>query len=163
MTTTWNEPAYEYLLKQNYLAVANYYEEVLETEPDKYDYYWHLGLAYLLQEQEEEAQSTWLFGMTQGIEEETDELIQELVNILLTEAQRQESIGDYQKSWLIRGHLREIAPDSINNLLELIKLEINLNFFAPGKLNDWQVIELLQQSPKSSVDSDLLLEVLKKF
>ena len=162
MTTTWKKPAYEYLLKQDYLSVANYYEEALETEPENYDYYWHLGLAYLLQEQEEEAQSTWLFAITQGIEEEADELFQGLVDILSTEAQRQESLGDYQKSWLIRGHLREIAPNLINNLLELIQLEINLNIFTPEKLNDWQVIELLQQSPKSSVDSDLLLEVLKK-
>ena len=162
MTTTWKEPAYGYLLKQDYLAVANYYEEALETEPDNYDYYWYLGLAYLLQEQEEEAQTTWLFAMTLEIEEEADELIQELVNILSTEAQRQESLGDYQKSWLIRGHLREIAPDLINNLLELIQLEINLKIFTPDKLNEWQVIELLQQSPKSSVDFDLLLEVLKK-
>ena len=161
MTTIWKKVAYEYLLKQDYLAVANYYEEALETEPDNYDYYWYLGLAYLLQEQEEEAQSTWLFAITQEIEE-ADELIQELVNILSTEAQRQESLGDYQKSWLIRGHLREIAPNLINNLLELIQLEINLKFFTPEKLNDWQVIELLEQSPKNSVNPDLLLQVLKQ-
>jgi predicted O-linked N-acetylglucosamine transferase (SPINDLY family) len=162
MITTWKEPAYEYLLKQDYLAVADYYEKTLETEPENYNYYWYLGLAYLLQEQEEEAQSTWLFAITQGIEEEADELIQELVEILSTEAQRQESLGDYQKSWLIRGHLREIASNLINNLLKLIQLEISLKIFTPEKLNDWGVIELLQQSSKNSVDSDLLLEVLKK-
>lgn len=162
MTTAWKEAAYEYLLKQDYLAVANYYEEALEIEPNNYDYYWHLGLAYLLQEQEEEAQSTWLFAMTQAIVEEADELIQELVEILSTEAQRQESLGDRQKSWLIRGHLREIAPNLINNLLELILLEINLKLFTLEKLNDWQVIELLQQSPKNSVNPDLLLQVLKQ-
>ena len=162
MNTTWKEPAYEYLLKQNYLAVANYYEEVLETEPDNYDYYWHLGLAYLLQEQEEEAQSTWLFAITQGIEEEADELIQELVDILSAEAQRQEFLEDYQKTWLIRGHLREIAPNLIDNLLELIRLEIILNIFTIEKLNDWQVIELLQQGSENSVNPDLLLQVLKQ-
>ena len=162
MTTTWTEVAYEHLLQQDYLAVANYYEEALEKEPNNYDYYWHLGLAYLFQEQEEEAQSTWLFAITQEIEKEADELIQELINILLTEAQRQESLGDYQKSWLVRGHLREITPNLISNLLELIKLEIALRFFNPDKLNDWQVIELLEQSPKNSVNPDLLLQVLKQ-
>ena len=162
MTTTWKKPAYEYLLKQDYLAVANYYEEALETEPDNYDYYWYLGLAYLLQEQEEDAQSTWLFAMTQGIEKEADKLIQELVDILSIEAQRQESLEDYQKSWLIRGHLREIAPNLIDNLLELIRLEIILNIFTPEKINDWQVTKLLQQNHKNSVNSDLLLQVLKQ-
>ena len=162
MTATWKEVAYEYLLKQDYLAVANYYEEALETEPDNYDHYWYLGLAYLLQEQEEDAQNTWLFAMTQGIEQEADELIQELVDILSIEAQRQESLEDYQKSWLIRGHIREIAPNLIDNLLELIKLEIILNIFTPEKINDWQVTELLQQSHKNSVNPDLLLQVLKQ-
>ena len=70
MTTTWKESAYEDLLKKDYLAIANYYEKALETEPDNYNYYWHLGLAYLLQEQEEEAQTAWLFGITQALEEE---------------------------------------------------------------------------------------------
>lgn len=162
MTTSWKEAAYEYLLKQNYSAVANYYEEALETEPENYEYYWHLGLAYLLQEQEENAQSTWLFAMTQGIEKEADELIQGLVDILSTEAQRQQSLKDDRKSWLIRGHLREIAPNLINNLLELIRLEIILNIFTPEKINDWQVVELLQQSQKNSVNTDLLLQVLKQ-
>ena len=161
MTTAWKEAVYEYLLKQDYLSVANYYEEALETEPKNYDYYWYLGLAYLLQEQEEEAQSTWLFAMTQAIGE-ADELIQELVEILSTEAQRQECLGDYQKSWLIRGHLREIAPNLVNNLLELIQLEINLKLFIPETLNDWQVIELLQQSPRNSINADLLLQILKQ-
>jgi predicted O-linked N-acetylglucosamine transferase (SPINDLY family) len=162
MTTTWKEAVYEYLLEQDYLAVANYYEQALETEPDNYNYYWCLGLAYLLQEQEEEAQSTWLFAITQGIEEEADELVQGLVDILSTEAQRQESLEDYQKSWLIRGHLREIAPNLINNLLKLIQLEVDLKLFIPEKLNDWQVIELLQQSSENSINRDLLLQVLKQ-
>jgi predicted O-linked N-acetylglucosamine transferase (SPINDLY family) len=162
MITTWKEPAYEYLLKQDYLAVAHYYEEALETEPENYNYYWYLGLAYLLLGQEDEAQATWLVAMSAGSPEEIETWTTYLIEILSTEAQRQESLGDYQKSWLIRGHLREIAPNLINNLLKLINLEIILNIFTPEKLNDWQVIELLQQNPKSSVDSDLLLQVLKK-
>ena len=160
---TWQSEAQKLLVKGNYQELSSLYEKALETKPENYDYYWYLGLAYLLQEQEEEAQTTWLLAMTQGIEKEADESIQELVEILLTEAQRQESLGDYQKSWLIRGHLREIAPDLINNLLELIQLEIYLKVFTPEKLNEWQVIELLQQSPNGSVDSNLLLEVLKRI
>lgn len=161
MITTWKEPAYEYLLKQDYLAVADYYEEALETEPENYNYYWYLGLAYLLLGQEEEAQATWLVAMSAGSSEEIEIWTTYLIEILATEAQRQESLGDYQKSWLIRGHLREITPNLINNLLELIRLEIILKIFTPEKLNDWQVIELLQQSPDDLlVNNDLLVQVL---
>jgi predicted O-linked N-acetylglucosamine transferase (SPINDLY family) len=162
MITSWKTPAYEYLLKQDYLAVANYYEEVLETEPENYNYYWYLGLAYLLLGQEDEAQATWLVAMSAGSPEEIEIWTTYLVEILSTEAQRQESLGDHQKSWLIRGHLREITPNLINNLLELIRLEIIINIFTPEKLNDWQVIELLQQSHENSINFDLLLQVLKQ-
>ena len=158
----WQPKAQKLLVSGSYQELSRLYEQTIENEPDILSHYWHLGLAYLLQEQEEEAQSTWLFAITQGIEEEADELIQGLVDILSTEAQRQESLGDYQKSWLIRGHLREIAPNLVNNLLELIQLEINLKLFIPEKLNDWQVIELLQQNPRNSINADLLLQVLKQ-
>ncbi|MBE9171505.1 hypothetical protein IQ238_29835 [Pleurocapsales cyanobacterium LEGE 06147] len=97
MITTWKELAHEYLLKQDYLAVAHYYEEALETEPENYHYYWYLGLAYLLLGQEDEAQATWLVAMPAESPEEIEVWTTYLVEILSTEAQRQESLGDYQK------------------------------------------------------------------
>ncbi|PSB08615.1 O-linked N-acetylglucosamine transferase, SPINDLY family protein [Pleurocapsa sp. CCALA 161] len=161
MITAWKEPAYEYLLKQDYLAVAHYYEEALETEPKNYNYYWYLGLAYLLLEQEDEGQATWLVAMSAGSQEEIEIWTTHLVEILSTEAQRQESLGDDRKSLLIRRHLQEIAPTLLTNLLALIPLTINLGYFHPELLKKWEVIEIVKDANSALIDSQSLLKVIE--
>ena len=104
-------------------------ENCIEENPEELTYYWYLGLAYLLQGQEENAQTTWLLVMSQGNEEDVVQWTQELLTILETEAQRQEQIKNLKLSWLIRGHIREIEPSLINNLLHLIDIEIQLQCY----------------------------------
>jgi predicted O-linked N-acetylglucosamine transferase (SPINDLY family) len=159
---SWQSTAYEFLLQGNYAEVAQIYEQIIEQEPDNIANYWYLGLTYLLQEQEEAAQSTWLYAITQGTSEESELGTSELATILATEATRQESIKNYPLAWLIRVHLQEIESNSINNILHLIKLEIILDRFTPEQLNNWQAIELLKSSTVDTIDVNLLLRVLGK-
>ena len=84
------EQARDLLIKGKYNQLTSLYEQAITTEPEVVNYYWHLGLAYLLQEQEEAAQTTWLLAMAQGGDEETEQWAEELVQILDVEAQRQE-------------------------------------------------------------------------
>lgn len=159
----WQQQAQEFLLKNSYDQVASVYEQAIAVEPDVITHYWHLGLAYLLQAQEDAAQATWLLAIAQGNEEETEQWAEELVQILNTEAQRQVDIDNFQASWLIRQHIREFAPTFINNLLYLIQLEIDLGYFTPEHLNDWQAAASLQQTSQEEVDLALLLQVIKKL
>ncbi|NET62207.1 MAG: sulfotransferase domain-containing protein [Symploca sp. SIO2E6] len=109
-TTDWQQQAHQYLLKEDYLKAAALYERGIEIEPDIKSYYWYLGLLLLLQGQEEEAQATWLLSMADGEPEEVELWIPELIEILQTEAQRREELSDAQTAWIIRQHIREIAP-----------------------------------------------------
>lgn len=156
------QQAHEFLLKGDYHQVAKLYEVVTQTEPEVISYYWHLGLAYLLQEHEAEAQMTWFLAMNQGAAEDLDRWTAELVQVLETEAQRQESLENYQLSWLIRQHIREIVPTEISNLLHLIRLSIQTETFVTDALAEWSVIELLEKIP-GTVSSDLLLQVLDQL
>jgi predicted O-linked N-acetylglucosamine transferase (SPINDLY family) len=144
--------AEQLLLQGNYQELANFYEQKIENDPDNIDNYWYLGLAYLLLEKEEEAQTTWFFPLGFASEENIEPWTGNLVNILETEAKRQESLENNHLAWLIRGHLREIAPDLINNLLHLVKLSIILDRFEPQFLEDWQIIKLLQEQKPVEVD-----------
>jgi len=159
----WQQQAQEFLFNNRYEQVANLYEQAIASEPEMNTHYWHLGLAYLLQNQEEAAQATWLMAMAQGTEEEAEQWAEELVQILDTEAQRQADQDKFQASWLIRQHIREFAPTFINNLLHLIQLEIDLGDFTPEHINDWQAAVSLQQAPTEKVDPELLLQVIKKI
>ncbi|WP_287108151.1 MULTISPECIES: O-linked N-acetylglucosamine transferase, SPINDLY family protein, partial [unclassified Microcystis] len=134
-----------------------FYEELIERETTEISYYWYLGLSYLLQGREEEAQATWLFVFTQGDEQETESWLLELSNILTTEANRQIELENLEISWLIRKHLQEINPSYLDNLLHLTLVEIKLNRFDPQQLQEWQILELITQG---SVNSQLLERVV---
>jgi len=159
----WQQQAQEFLLKNHYDQVASLYEQAIADEPEVITHYWHLGLAYLLQNQEEAAQATWLMAMAQGTDEEAEKWAEELVQILDTEAQRQTELEKFQASWLIRQHLREFAPTCIDNLLHLIQLAIDLDEFIPEHLNDWQVATNLQPTSLEKLAPELLLQVIKKL
>jgi predicted O-linked N-acetylglucosamine transferase (SPINDLY family) len=158
----WYPQAEELLLQENYQQLASFYEEAIDVDPDNVDNYWYLGLAYLLLGKEEEAQTTWFFPMGFGGEEEIQIWTENLVNILDTEAKRQELEKNNHLAWLIRGHLREVAPSLINNILHLIKLEIKLNRFIPTNLVNYNLIEYLEQNQINSANLNLLLEVIEQ-
>ncbi|WP_013322983.1 hypothetical protein [Gloeothece verrucosa] len=160
---SWHPQAYQSLIAGDYLSVQNCYEQLVETEPSEPSHYWYLGLSYLLTTEEEQAQTTWLLAMSQGEEEEIQQWTRRLIEILETEAQRQQEQENYELSWLIRAHIREIEPSLINNLLELIDLEIELNRFSPELLEEWEIVEGLLQSRPDLVNTELLLKVLAKI
>lgn len=126
-----------------------------KNEPETLSHYWFLGLIYLLQDKEEEAQATWFFPLTQEVN--TDELVE----LLDQAATQQEELGNVQSSWLIRGYIQELQPDFVNNLLHLIELEIQLAQFSTQKLKDWNIIQLLNEN-LMNVDLNLLKQVLPK-
>jgi len=159
---TWQPQADQDLVKENYQAVARFYEQLIETEPEVISHYWYLGLAYLLQGRTEEAQATWFYVFAQGSEAEIEQWNNELVEVLAKEAERQDKLGNYSQCWLIRAHIREIAPTQLDNLLQLIELEINQGSFTPKKLKEWQVGEIMLQSSYQKVDVIKLLQVLAK-
>ncbi|MBW4576224.1 MAG: O-linked N-acetylglucosamine transferase, SPINDLY family protein [Aphanothece sp. CMT-3BRIN-NPC111] len=159
---SWQQEAEALFLEGCYDQVANLYEQAIQTEPDAISHYWHLGLVYLLQGHEEEAQATWMVGMSQSTDETGERWLQELVQILDTEAQRQADLGDYETAWLIRQHLRELAPDEVNNLLHLIQLSLNLGSFTPDIFEEFQVVGFLGQCSSATVNSELLLAVMRQ-
>jgi predicted O-linked N-acetylglucosamine transferase (SPINDLY family) len=154
------EPA---IMQGDFWQVSQFYEELIEREPLEISHYWYLGLAYLLEAREEEAQATWLFVLSQGDEGEMTAWTADLVNILDGEAQRQLELGNLETSWLIRGHIREIIPDNVDNLLRFILLAINLNYFEQEQLQAWVFVDVLKTNNFQSLELSLLAEVLEKF
>ncbi|WP_199249497.1 O-linked N-acetylglucosamine transferase, SPINDLY family protein [[Phormidium] sp. ETS-05] len=161
-SNSWQEQAESYLLDGEYGRAAILYEQAIAAEPDVKSHYWHLGLMLLLQGKEEEATTTWLLAMVEGEPEQVELWTAELVEVLETEARRREELPDNSVAWLIRGHIREIQPTYINNLLILIELALTENRFTEEELKDWQVIELLQEQPVGSLDTEKLLQLLKR-
>ena len=154
------EQAHQYLIQGNYSQAAKLYEQAVEIEAEVKSHYWNLGLVLLLQEQETEAQTTWLLAMMEGTAEEIELWTDELTQILHIEAQRQEAKGNNSVAWTIRQHIREISATNISNLLDLIQLSIKLDKFTHDQLIEWNIIGLIESDLLVNIDYDLLLNVL---
>jgi len=158
MITNLQQQAYKCLVQRDYYQASSLYEQAITEAPTEKSNYWYLGLALLLQGQGTEAQSTWLFAMMEGDAEEVEKLNAELMQVLQAEAERY----DNATNWVIRQQMREIQPQSLDNLLHLIQLSIKQETFTGEELTDWGVIEILQTEPCLTVDPEWLLDVLKE-
>jgi predicted O-linked N-acetylglucosamine transferase (SPINDLY family) len=158
----WQQQAYQCLIQEDYKKGMDFYEQAIKAEPWNKSYYWYLGLLLLLQDQEVEAQATWLLGMVDGEEEQIDIWTLELIEVLKAEAERRRGLGHYSLSWVIRQHIQEIIPEDINNLLHSVGLSILLETYTGEELSSLGLFDLLK-NPQTDVDSELLMQVLKSI
>jgi len=159
-TSDWRQQGDRYIATGNYTQAEVLYRQAIEAEPDVASHYWHLGLVRLLQGEEMEAQAIWMTPLAAGDEAQVADWTLELLQVLDTEAARQHEQRHYDRAWLIRQHLREIAPDALNNLLLLVQLDIVQEQFAAEQLEDWGVLEALAVANPGEVNLDLLLQVV---
>ncbi|MDF5709865.1 MAG: O-linked N-acetylglucosamine transferase, SPINDLY family protein [Nostoc sp. S4] len=157
------EQAFEYFLQGQYTKATSLYEQLINTEPEVSSHYWYFGLVLLLQGEEAEAQMTWLLGMEKAQPDEVELWTLELIQILQTEATRQETLGNYSIGWAIRQHIREINYNDINNLLNIILISLKLEGFTDNELSDWGINEILKNEQNINFDFQLLLKLLQEF
>ena len=119
--------------------------------------YWPFGLLLLLQGEEAEAQTTWLFALSEGDPDQVKQWVAELAQVLQTEAERREALTDLSTAWAIRQHLREICPDLVDNQLHILQLAIELGQFTDETLDE---LELTRSLRGAEVNSGFLLHVL---
>ena len=156
----WQPSAIRHLEQQNYHEVVRIYEGIIENNPDEINNYWYLGLAYLLQGEEEQAQVSWFVAFEQIAEEDLDAQTQILIEILCQEAERQLTTDNNKLAWLIRSHIRELVPDNFANFLELICLDIYINKSDIEQFETWKLGECCQLVSANSLPTELLLKTL---
>jgi predicted O-linked N-acetylglucosamine transferase (SPINDLY family) len=158
MTLKFTEPST--WLPQDYEAIVQIGEECIKTQPDNLDNFWYLGLAYLLSGDEESSQTTWLYGLSQGDEDESIRHIAFLSDLLEKEASRQFELNQESTAWIIRQYLRELSPNSINNLLHLLNLSIKLTLFEETFFAEWKILEYLKLTSSAEIDSEFLFNTI---
>ncbi|MEA5626234.1 O-linked N-acetylglucosamine transferase, SPINDLY family protein [Nostoc sp. UHCC 0251] len=163
-TYNWQNQAEQYFLQNNYVQASKLYEQAIAIEPNTILYYWHLGLLLLLQNQEAEAQITWMLPMTEADEEQLLIWTNELFQFLQREAERRETLAEYSLAWLIRQHMREINPSDINNLLHILLLSLRLEKFEDIEdLCESELIKVLNEQQSTNVNAELLIQVLREI
>ncbi|MBW4582557.1 MAG: O-linked N-acetylglucosamine transferase, SPINDLY family protein [Tildeniella nuda ZEHNDER 1965/U140] len=147
------------LASGKYGQAVEQYQQLIDMEPHVKAHYWHLGLASLLLGDEAEAQTTWMLAMMDGDAEQIEQWTDELAQFLRSQAEQQEASANHPLAWLLRQHLREVAPHDLQNLLHLVQRAIELDRFAEEDLAAWDTIELLRST--AAIDQALLLQTLQ--
>jgi predicted O-linked N-acetylglucosamine transferase (SPINDLY family) len=167
--------AYQQFLQENYAIAAELFEQEIDSNPDRVENYWYLGLAFLLQGQEADAQMAWMTPILDADLEQAQIWTNELVSTLQTEVERQrsrsETLSDKEDNqhlktaWTICQHIREIDAENLFNLLQLLQLSLELENL------DWedrvveQIIDIVRSSPPVVPDGSIqkMLQQLLDF
>jgi predicted O-linked N-acetylglucosamine transferase (SPINDLY family) len=152
--------AMTHFIQKDYVRATEIYEELLELEPEFRIYYWQLGLIQLLQGHEAEAQLTWTLAIAEGDPEQIESWTLELCQTLQVEAERQESLQEYQTACLVRQHIREIVPADGGNLLRIVYLLLRMQQFSGDILQELELVEFLKLKQLPEQDYSMLFEVL---
>lgn len=148
--------------KEDYSQAAHLCEKLIQGSPENKELYWYHGLVLMLQEQEEEAQMTWMFAAADGEPHEIEIWTEQLVKILLDSARQQFQKENFKMAWAIRRHVREFSPNNVNNLLHLLKTSIILKHSFSDSLTELEVNEVLSsKSDFSQSEKALLLEIIE--
>ena len=95
---------------------VKYYETIIDRGDERSENYWNLGLAYLLRQQELDAQATWFIPFDRSSELEAEALSNELVTILDRVACQKFVVSEWENAWLISQHLREVDAKHLSSM-----------------------------------------------
>ena len=151
------------LANGEYGQAVDRYQQLIDVEPHIKAHYWHFGLASLLLGEEAEAQTAWMLAMMDGEAEQIEQWTDELAQCLRSQAEQQETIPNHERAWLLRQHLRAVAPQDVHNLLCLTQRAIEVDRFAGEDLAAWGLIERLRSAAASpaSIDQASLIQTLQ--
>jgi predicted O-linked N-acetylglucosamine transferase (SPINDLY family) len=139
---------------------SDFYEAAILADETEIDNYWYLGISYLLAGREDDAQAAWSIPLSGDDSDGIDSLTNELLVILDREANNQAQKPDFENAWLLRQHLWLIAPDRVENILQLIFIASKLDLLTADLLDEWQIDELLKTVSIGDLDENLLKDTI---
>jgi predicted O-linked N-acetylglucosamine transferase (SPINDLY family) len=142
------------------IQLSEFYEAAILADAADISNYWYLGISYLFSDREDDAQAAWFVPLSGDDSDEIDLLTDELLTTLDREASRQVQALDVEKAWLLRQHLWSIAPDRLENILQLILLANQLELLTTEALTEWQVNQLLNLASIGDLDCTLLEQTI---
>jgi predicted O-linked N-acetylglucosamine transferase (SPINDLY family) len=157
---TWSPEAEELLINQEYDQLVDFYENLIAENPEEISNYWYLGLAYLFQGKEEEAQSVWMLPFLEtGLDINEEELQAQFLEVLEKEATKQEELKNFQNILLIREKIRENSPQNLENLIKLLLLKYHLNNFYIDLIEEFNLRQIIETKKLSEPEINLIISL----
>lgn len=156
----WQTQAHTLMDQQDYTQAIARYEQAIATDPQNLLNYWYLGLSLLLQGNLEEAEATWFSALAQPSQQDGEPILQ-LVEILNQESLNQEARNNLPVALQLRQYIRELVPETLNNLLAICDLAFALEGLqAEARTTLLKASQLLIESdPNLPLDCDRICKI----
>ena len=128
-----------YLQQEDFIAAINLYEKCIELAPNLIDSYWYLGLCWLLQGDETQAESIWLSTFSNENWNLKEEDLREFLEILKKQANQYLSVQKPELSQLIYEAILNWDDSNIqvyDNLAHAVAMQGNLE----AAIDYWQTL-----------------------
>jgi predicted O-linked N-acetylglucosamine transferase (SPINDLY family) len=145
--------------RHNLDRTIEYYATTIANRTESHLDYWYLGIAYLLQEREIDAQATWYIPFENDTAD-AEALTHELADTLDRIANERLALDRLEDAWQICQCLQEIDPDRVNNLFRIILLDLKLERFDPEILSDLDLATVLGNKGNREIDRQLFTNLL---
>jgi hypothetical protein len=127
-------------MNTNWQNAIDYYSNLVASDPTNCNYIWHLGLYYLLDDQPDIAQATWLEALAQQPEKE-QELLLFLHQQAIAFSQQHQIIPACQIRQCIDGNIRPEYPLAKENFLLWVILDRQQYLFHDPRVADYDLAQ----------------------
>ncbi len=152
------QQAGEYLAQCKYPEAIAIYQQCITEQPTDQSNYWNLGLAWLLQGEELEAQGVWLSAISLGNPEQIEIWTTELIEFLQAVATDYLESGKLQLAETIYWQILELQPEALEIYNILGNILISQNQLESAIYCYEQAINLAPNSPINYHNLGLIFE-----
>ncbi len=128
--------------EQKYAEIEDLCRQAIATDPHYLESYWYLGIQQVLAGDEHQAQAIWWEGLT--LSSFADSASAQLQQIMAQQAEAELQAERVENAWLLRYHLQDLNPDSMENLLQMLTLGVSLQVYDPERYEQLNVTAQLQ-------------------
>ncbi len=131
-----------------YAQIAEFCQENFE-ETGKVTFVWLLGIAQLLEGNEETAQLAWMSQLYEASDEQVEQWSLDIFRLLNKEAIRQEEQDSLEHAWLLRCHAQQFNESDLQNKLEAFRLSHQLNLLTADFYQSLELSKTLSELSES--------------
>ncbi|MBD2103009.1 tetratricopeptide repeat protein [Leptolyngbya sp. FACHB-261] len=136
-------------MQANYPDAISLYEQCIAIDEVVISSYWYLGLSFLLQNQELEAETVWFSAIAQAQADQIDALTEDLSHVLKAEIARQVQADSLASAQKIIDKIVEFNPEDFETQWYLGNLFLAQREFLPAIEHFQKCLELKSDSPEA--------------
>jgi predicted O-linked N-acetylglucosamine transferase (SPINDLY family) len=152
-------PQSEFDIDGNIEIKINAYTTAIESQPDRHELYWELGLIYLRSGDLSAAQATWFAPFINAEPDSIDRLADRLFETLTAAVRDSANREEWETVWQLCTCIEEIKSGDFENICQAIIATYYINYFDEELLEKFDLEEIFKPICWSNIDPLLVRQL----